>query len=51
MKIDAIQSSKVFTDNEKFVFMVGHKHYNLGFQVKSWGIRFMFIWWHIVIHR
>jgi hypothetical protein len=45
-----LKSKSVIHNSEKFLLMVGHKHYNLGFQIQDFGIRFMFIWWHICIN-
>lgn len=51
MKGSIIKSKNVFSDNDIFLIHVGYKHYDLGFQVHSWGVRVMLIWWHFCIHK
>ena len=48
--IGIVKSKYVNKYNDKFIFHIGFKHYDLGFQIHEWGIRFMFIWWHVCIH-
>ena len=50
MNVAIIKSRYVEKHNEIFIFHVGFKHYDLGVQIHNWGIRFMFIWWHVCIH-
>jgi len=50
MTIHTLKSWKVAKRNDIFLLHVGFKHYDLGIQVHSWGLRFMFIWWHVCIH-
>jgi hypothetical protein len=45
-----IKSKKVEKHNDVFILHLGYKHYDLGIQVHSWGVRFMFIWWHVCFH-
>ena len=49
MTIRFIESKKVQKDNDIFLLHLGYKHYDLGFQIHSWGLRFMFIWWHLCV--
>jgi hypothetical protein len=49
MEIKIIKSEYVNKHNDVFLLHMGYKHYDLGFQVHSWGLRFMFIWWHLCI--
>jgi hypothetical protein len=52
MKMDMhiLKSRTVCHNSEKFLIMVGHRHWNLGFQIQDWGIRIMLIWWHVCFH-
>jgi hypothetical protein len=52
MKMDThiLKSSFVCHNSERFLFIIGFKHYNFGIQIHKWGIRLMLIWWHICIH-
>ena len=45
-----LKSKSVSHDSEKFLLMIGHKQYNLGFQIQHSFVRVMFIWWHICIN-
>jgi hypothetical protein len=51
MGINLIKSKSVCKDNDVFLLHVGIKHYDLGLQVHSWGLRIMLIWWHLCIHK
>lgn len=50
MKPYIIKSKRVEKHNDLFLLHIGYKHYDLGIQVHGWGLRFMFIWWHVIIH-
>jgi len=50
MSVAIIKSKKVEKHNDVFILHVGFKHYDLGVQIHSWGVRFMFIWWHVCVH-
>jgi hypothetical protein len=51
MELSIIKSKIVCKDNDVFLIHVGFKNYDLGFQVQSWGLRIMLIWWHLCIHK
>jgi hypothetical protein len=44
-----IKSKHVIKNNDIFIIHIGYKHYDLGLQVHSWGLRIMLIWWHYCI--
>ena len=48
--IGIVKSKYVEKHNDIFLLHWGDKHYDLGIQIHSWGIRFMFIWWHVCLH-
>lgn len=48
--MNIIKSKRVEKYNDLFLLHIGYKHYDLGIQVHGWGIRFMFIWWHVIFH-
>ena len=50
MNIHILRSYQVGKDNSKFIFHIGFKWYDLGFQVHKWGLRIMLVWWHICIY-
>ena len=50
MIIHTIKSKYVCHNSEKFMLVIGHRHWNLGIQIQSFGIRFMLIWIHVIIH-
>lgn len=50
MSVAIIKSWKVEKHNDVFIIHIGYKHYDLGFQIHTWGIRLMLIWWHVCIH-
>lgn len=50
MNISIEKSKNMNNWMEKFSFTLGTKHYNLGVIWYDWGVRFMFIWWHVCIH-
>jgi hypothetical protein len=50
IRIGVIKSSYVCSNSEIFLLMIGHKHFNLGFQIQDSNFRIMLIWWHICLH-
>ena len=50
MTAHILKSKTVCSNSELFLLMIGIKHFNFGIQIHKWGIRFMFIWWHLCIH-
>ena len=50
MNLSVIKSKRVCKNNDVFLIHIGYKWYDLGFQIHEWGLRFMFIWWHVCIH-
>jgi hypothetical protein len=40
MSVAIIKSKKVEKHNDVFILHVGFKHYDLGVQIHSWGVRF-----------
>lgn len=51
MKISAFKSTMVRKDNGILLIHIGFLRYDLGIQIHDWpGVRFMLIWWHVVIY-
>ena len=46
-----IKSEMVLKNNDIFLVHIGSKGYDLGFQVHSWGLRIMLIWYHICLYK
>lgn len=51
MRAIIIKSKIVVRKDEIFTIHLGYKHYDLGIQVHSWGVRIMLIWWHICLNK
>jgi hypothetical protein len=45
-----VKSKNVTKDNDVFIIHIGYKHYDLGIQIHTWGVRVMLIWWHYCLH-
>jgi len=41
MNVAIIKSKKVEKHNDIFLLHLGYKHYDLGVQIHSWGVRFI----------
>ena len=50
MKIHTLKSTTVYHNSERFLLMIGHRHWNFGIQIQNWGMRFMLLCWHVCIH-
>ena len=45
-----VKSKNVTKDNDVFIIHIGYKHYDLGIQIHTCGVRVMLIWWHYCLH-
>lgn len=52
MNISTIKSRMVGNGNRRFfVAEIGSDPWHVGICVYDWGVRLMFIFWHVCIHR
>jgi len=51
MKINIGLSNKICQDSDIFLFCIGSKKYNFGFQIHEYGVRFMLLFWHVLIWK